>query len=75
MQPFATNQRLQNALLELVRHEERGSSPYWWREASMYQLAAEGLTEKYQPCTIRPVMAYRSTLAGREAAAKLRQDD
>ena len=64
------NSRLVEALAELGRHQERSSTPYWWRKSSMARLAELGLTEAYRPnrgpyAPAHASQAYRLTEAGR----------
>lgn len=65
--------RLREALAEVARYEGQNRT-YWWRERSMADLAAMGLTETYRPPSLERYrgkqLPYRITEAGRAALSK-----
>lgn len=65
--------RLLSALAEVARYEGKNQL-YWWRRASMGQLAELGLTEPYRPASMAngkgKTLPYRITTAGRRALAE-----
>lgn len=65
--------RLQEALVEVARHEGRC---YWWRVASMRKLAEIGFVEQYDPPEAfgkfkKEARPWRITEAGKSEAAML----
>lgn len=69
--------RHMEALAEVARY--RSDSPFWWRRASMADLAAHGLVEEWKPALLanskRKTLPYRITLAGQAALAKRENED
>lgn len=73
MSMIALNNRQADALIELARYERQGRMPYWWRKASMRQLADLGLVVRDAEHSTPKSPAWKITEIGKsEAEARAR---